>query len=452
MNNKKYILKAIEKEHQYKEFSESEQIYDIFNIDLYQYFIVLDNNFDGDELFRKLKKFLGNQSNSFEIDLESFVSLINDENLEKLLFSLINAIEYSNNFFAWTLNQKNLEKKLNHKLIGINESLISKIEQISNVAKARTFARVLQDMPSNLMNPYEFVEKVKEKFKGKKVKIKVLNKKDLIKNKMNLILSVGQASTNECDEPRLMYIEYIGNPDSNEKIGFIGKGVCFDSGGLNIKTGNHMRWMKYDMSGAAIVASTLLPIIENNLKVNAVAIMPLVTNLVGSKGLRPDDVVISYSGKTVEIDNTDAEGRLILADAISYACKDLKVTEIYNIATLTGAMIYCLGETYTGVWSTSDKIWNNIETQAELSGELVWRLPFHHDFKDLLKSKYADIANSVSDARGGSSRAAMFLKEFVIGNVEFSHFDIAGTGDAGNSGTGVMLNTFYNIAAAKNNK
>lgn len=449
MNNKKYILKAVVKEHQYEEFNESKQIYDIFNIDIYQYFVILDDNFDGDELFRNLKKFLSNQSKSFDIDLESFTSCISKENLEKLLFSLINAVEYSNNFYAWTLNQKNLEKKLNHKLININELLTNEVKKISNVAKARTFARILQDMPSNLMNPHEFVEKVKEKFKGKNVKINVFDKNDLIKNKMNLILSVGQASTNVNDEPRLMYIEYVGNPESNEKLGFIGKGVCFDSGGLNIKTGNHMRWMKYDMSGAAIVASTLYAIIENNLKINAVAVMPLVTNLVGSEGLRPDDVITSYSGKTIEIDNTDAEGRLILADAISYACKDLKVTEIYNIATLTGAMIYCLGETYTGVWSTSDKIWSNIETQAKLSGELVWRLPFHHDFKDLLKSKYADIANSVSDTRGGSSRAAMFLKEFIIGNVEFSHFDIAGTGDAGNSGTGIMLNTFYNIAASK---
>lgn len=449
MNKEKCILKAINKDHNYNEFNKSKKIYDIFNINLNEYFIIIDNDFDGDELFRHIKKFLSNQTNSFEICLDSFINLINKSNVEKLLFSLINSIEYSNNFYAWTLNKNNLEKKLNHKLINIGKDIEVLVSKIEKVAIARTFARKLQDTPSNMMNPGDFVRLVSEKFNNKNVKIQIFNKNDLVQNKMNLILSVGQAATNEIDEPKLMVIEYCGNKNSNEKIGYIGKGVCFDSGGLNIKTGNHMRWMKYDMSGAAIVASTLLAIIENQIPVNAVAIMPLVTNLVGSKGLRPDDVVISYSGKSVEIDNTDAEGRLILADAISYACKDLKVTEIYNIATLTGAMIYALGETYTGVWSTDEEIWKNIWKQANKSGELVWRLPFHHDFRDLLNSKYADIANSVSDPRGGSSRAAMFLKEFIENGVKFSHFDIAGTGDASNSGTGVMLNTFYNIAESK---
>ena len=449
MNKEKYILKAINKDHNYNEFNKSKKIYDIFNINLNEYFIIIDNDFDGDELFRHIKKFLSNQTNSFEICLDSFINLINKNNVEKLLFSLINSIEYSNNFYAWTLNKNNLEKKLNHKLINIGKDIEVLVSKIEKVAIARTFARKLQDTPSNMMNPSDFVRLISEKFNNKNVNIKIFNKNDLVQKKMNLILSVGQAATNEVDEPKLMVIEYFGNKNSNEKIGYIGKGVCFDSGGLNIKTGNHMRWMKYDMSGAAIVASTLLAIIENQIPVNAVAIMPLVTNLVGSKGLRPDDVVVSYSGKSVEIDNTDAEGRLILADAISYACKDLKVTEIYNIATLTGAMIYALGETYTGVWSTDEEIWKNIWKQANKSGELVWRLPFHHDFRDLLNSKYADIANSVSDPRGGSSRAAMFLKEFIENGLKFSHFDIAGTGDASNSGTGVMLNTFYNIAESK---
>lgn len=442
----KYSLKAISKEHNYTEFNKSKKIYDIFNINMYEYFIILDNDFDGDELFRSLKKFLSSQNNNFEIDIKSFLDLVNNECYSKLVFPLINSIEYANNFYAWTLNKNNLEKKLEHRAINIPENVQNLINEVWIVAQSRTFARSLQDTPSNLMNPEDFVNAINEKFKNKNVKITILNKNDLINKKMNLILGVGRASTDSADEPKLMYIEYNGDPNSNRKIGYIGKGVCFDTGGLNIKTGNHMRWMKYDMSGAAIVASTLYAIMENNIKVNAVAVMPLVTNLVGSKGLRPDDVLISYSGKSVEIDNTDAEGRLILADAISFACKELEVTEIYNIATLTGAMIYALGETYTGVWSTNDNIWNKIWNQAQISGELVWRLPFHHDFKDLLKSKYADIANSVSDARGGSSRAAMFLKEFVINDVNFSHFDIAGTGDASNSGTGVMLNTFYNIA------
>ncbi len=449
MNKHIYTLKAINKNHNYSEFDNTKKLYQIFNISLYDYFIIIEDDFEGDELFRNLTKFLSTQKHSFEIDLESFIKNIDAQKIENLLYPLINAIEYSNNLYAWTLNKNNLEIKLKHKLINENAKLKDLINEISIVAQSRTFARQLQDMPSNLMTPSEFVKIMKDKFHKENVKISIFNKKNLQKMNMNLILSVGQASTNECDEPKLMIIEYNGNSKSKNKIGYVGKGVCFDSGGLNIKTGNYMRWMKYDMSGAAIVGSTLFSIVKNKLPINAVAIMPLVTNLVGSKGLRPDDVVKSYSGKTVEIDNTDAEGRLILADAISYACKDLKVNEIYNIATLTGAMIYALGETYTGVWSTNENIWNNINQQSKVVGELVWRLPFHHDFKDLLKSKYADIANSVSDPRGGSSRAAMFLKEFVCENTEFSHFDIAGTGDAGHCGTGIMVNTFYKIAKSK---
>ncbi len=441
------FLKAINKNHNLKNYSDYNNLYDIFNVSMEEYYIVLDKKIDANELYRKLLSFLSKQNNkSFNVDLSSFINIIDSNDIETILYVIVNAIEYSNNNFAWTQNKKILENKLSHKLININNKYNNLIDEIQNVANARTFARKLQDTPSNLMKPNDFVVQMEKLFKNENVKITVLSKQDLLDKKMNLILAVGQGATNLADEPKLMVIEYLNNKDSNDIYGFVGKGVCFDSGGYNLKPGNHMRWMKYDMSGAAIVGSALYAIVKNKLKINAIAVMPLVVNLIGSNALKPDDVIMSYSNKSVEIDNTDAEGRLILADALSYAIKDLNINKIFNIATLTGAMTYALGDTYTGVWSTYDESWNNILNCANSVGELVWRLPFHHDFKDLLKSKYADIANSVSDPRGGSSRAAMFLKEFVNNDTDFNHFDIAATGDANNKGTGIMINTFYKIA------
>ena len=447
----KHQLSAIKKDHKIAGFEDITTPYTIFNSDMNTYYIVLEENkLDGDELFRSLSKFIASQNkNTFDINLKSFKDIVGAENEETMISVVVNAVEYGS-VTPWSAKTKPVNKPVQNLVVPCAHCS-SKVQERQVVAEDRTFARSLQDAPSNKMVPGEFVRQMTEHFKGLNVKITVLDRKELEAKGMNLLVGVGQAAEKEDDQPRLMVVEYLGNPENKDQlIGFVGKGVCFDTGGMNVKPGNHMRWMKYDMSGAAIVGSTVHALVKNQVKVNAVAVMPLVLNLADTNAIRPDDVIISYNGMSVEIDNTDAEGRLILADAITYAVRDLKVSEVYDIATLTGAMIYALGDTYTGVWTSNDELWNNIQIQANKAGELVWRLPFHHDFKDLLKSNYADIANSVSDARGGSSRAAMFLKEFTE-NVPYGHFDIAATGDKGNTGTGIMLNVFYNIAKSKAN-
>ena len=445
----KHKLSAVTKEHGFIGYEDITTPYTIFNTDMENYYIVLESGkLDGDELFRAISKFIASQTkNAFDINMDSFKKVVGMSNHDTMANVVVNAIEYGS-VTPWSAKTTQ-SKSLNHQFLVSCQNCIAKASERKVVAEDRTFARRLQDMPSNQMTPGAFVREMTKHFEGLNVKISVLNRKELEDKGMNLLVGVGQAAEKDDDQPRLMVVEYLGNPDNREQlIGFVGKGVCFDTGGMNVKPGNHMRWMKYDMSGAAIVGSTVHALAKNQIKVNAVAVMPLVLNLADTNAIRPDDVLVSYNGMTVEIDNTDAEGRLILADAITYAIRDLKVNEIYDIATLTGAMIYALGDTYTGVWASSDELWNNIQLQADNAGELVWRLPFHHDFKDLLKSKYADIANSVSDARGGSSRAAMFLKEFTEG-LPYGHFDIAATGDKGNTGTGAMLNVFYNIAKSK---
>lgn len=447
-NTKKHkkMLDAVSKDHGLKGFEDHKTENEIFNSDMDKYHLVLGDKMDADELFRSISKFVATQKkDGFDIDGDAILKQLKEDDRARVISTLVRAIEYGS-VVPWSA-KTDVKPLPEHNLI-LTKAEDKKIaEERLVVAEAQTMARRLQDMPSNLMTPGGFEKEIKNIFKSvKNVEITVMDRAQLTKKGMNLLVGVGQGATRDDDQPRLLVLKYFADPEhKNDISAYVGKGVCFDSGGYNLKPGNHMRWMKYDMSGAAISAMTIYALAKNNVKVNAYAVCPLVLNLISSVAQRPDDVITSYSGKTVEIDNTDAEGRLILADSLTYAAKDLHATRILDIATLTGAMMFALGDTYTGVWATKECLWDKIQTAADEAGELIWRLPFHHDFKDLLKSNFADIANSVSDLRGGSSRAAAFLREFTEG-VPYGHFDIAATGDKGNVGTGIILNTFYNLA------
>lgn len=446
LNNKnsKNKLVAVSANHGMKDFGDFKKENQIFQSEMNTYNIILSKKIKLNDLYRALVDFFEANKKEFDLDFDSFTKITENEFNLDLLSCVMNAVEISTQY---SYNLKSDKANLAKVNILMNDKKMEPIfNEFKNVVEARTIARRLQDTPSNIMVPGEFVEEIKTIFKDlKNIKINVLTRKELEKKGMNLLVGVGQAAKEDKDQPRLLTIEFM-NDDSNKKdiTAYVGKGVCFDTGGLNIKTANHMRWMKYDMSGAAIAAMTLYSLAKNNITGNFVAVCPLVINLCDTYGQRPDDVIKSYSGKTVEIDNTDAEGRLILADAITYAVRDLKVSRIFDIATLTGAMIYGLGDTYTGVWATSDELWNLTKISADKSAELVWRMPFHNDFIKMLDSSVADIANSVSDPRGGSSRAACFLREFTE-DVPYVHFDIAATASRKNLGTGIILNTFYNM-------
>ncbi|WP_031489152.1 leucyl aminopeptidase [Ureaplasma canigenitalium] len=445
LNNKQeyiYTLTAVNKDHGIKDFEKETKPYSVFGgAHQKQQYIIIDDEFNSNELYRSLVKFLSSSSKPVSVDLNSMVKLVKEDKLNSLISIVVSALEYAE-ATPFTLKSNPVEKNVHNLVVDTKyEELVKKHETI---AKEITITRGMQDAPSNLMTPGDFEEQIRNRIQGLDIKMTVLNRMDLVKKGMNLHVGVGGAAVSEKYQPRLIVLEYMNNPSNENKMAFVGKGVCFDTGGYNVKTGPHMRHMKFDMSGAAISASTLISLAKNKEKVNAYAVLPLVFNLLGAEAQRPDDVLKSYNGKTVEIDNTDAEGRLILADALTYAVRDLKVNKIFDIATLTGAMIYALGDTYSGVWSTCDCMWKMIEKSADEAGELVWRLPFHNDFLKMLDSHVADIANSVSDPRGGSSRAAVFLREFTEG-VTYAHFDVAITADVGHKGTGVMLKTFYNF-------
>ncbi|MDC4163421.1 leucyl aminopeptidase [Mycoplasma sp. T363T] len=406
------------------------------------------SHYDGVKLYKKLVEMFCAQKDKVEVDVDSFLSLVEKDigiDSETVALSLACAIEYAS-VIPFTRKTKPDTKP--SFVIKVTKDYKPIYDAAKNIAQAMTLSRRLQDTPSDVLYPESFVEIFKEEFKDlKNIKISVYNREQVKKMGLNLLYGVNKGSDREC---RFLVVEYLNNKASKEVFAYVGKGITYDSGGMNLKTGPHMRHMKYDMSGAAIVMSTVLALAKNKIKTNVIALAPLTENLIGPKAQRPDDIVVAYNKKTVEIDNTDAEGRLVLADAISYAALDLKATRIFDVATLTGLMSYILGKTYTGIFSTSDKYWEEFKKNAEDAGEPVWRLPMHKDYLETLKTPLADIANSTNSPHAGSSRAAMFLNEFAEG-VDLIHCDIAGTGsDQAGLGLSPMLRALYQ--QAKNQK
>lgn len=225
-------------------------------------------------------------------------------------------------------------------------------------------------------------------------------------------------------KPSLVVLEH--NPKGAKKtVALIGKGVTFDSGGLNIKTGGSMSEMKSDMSGAAAVAATMIALARLKPKVNVIGAIPLVENMPSGKATRPGDIIRSYAGKTVEIGNTDAEGRLILIDAMAYVVKKYKPQTLIDLATLTGACVIALGEKIAAVFSNDDQLASSIVASGEKTHERCWQMPLPDDYKELLKSDFADINNISSTRWGGAITAALFLSEFA-GDTHWAHIDIAG--------------------------
>lgn len=254
------------------------------------------------------------------------------------------------------------------------------------------------------------------------IKATIFDKKRIEKEEMELLLAVNQGSNKD---PAFIVMEYNGAPKSKDKTVLVGKGVTYDTGGLNLKPTGFMETMKCDMAGAATVIGTLITAAKLKLNINLAAVVPATENAIGPKSYKPGDVQKSYDGKTIEIDNTDAEGRLILADALAWSKKNLKPNCMIDLATLTGAMVIALGEETTGFLSNDDQLSQKLTESGLKTFERVWRLPDYEEYKDQLKSDFADMKNS-GGRSAGSITAGLFLKEFV-GEIKWAHLDIAGT-------------------------
>lgn len=293
------------------------------------------------------------------------------------------------------------------------------------IGKALNGARDLANYPGSIATPQYFGNVAKSFGKGK-LKVKVFDKKAIQKLGMHALLAVNQGSMHE---PRFIVMEYNGNPSSKEKIALVGKGITFDSGGLNLKIPSvYMESMKHDSSGAAIVLFSMVAAADLNLKVNLVACMPLTENMPGNTAYKPGDIIKTMSGKTIEVLNTDAEGRVVLSDALFYVQR-YKPKCIIDIATLTGAAMVALGTDVAAIVGNDDKLVKDLVSSGTYTNDRLWEFPMFVDYGEMIKSNFADIKNVVSNGfnGGGVMTAGKFLEHFV-GNYPWAHIDIGGAG------------------------
>tara|TARA_B100001250_G_scaffold146107_1_gene125090 strand:+ start:2668 stop:4122 length:1455 start_codon:yes stop_codon:yes gene_type:complete len=282
--------------------------------------------------------------------------------------------------------------------------------------------RDLVSEPGNVLHPDEYARRL-NLLRKDGLKVTVYDQKKLKKLGMNALLGVGQGSIRGS---YLVALEWNGLNKKSKPLAFVGKGVCFDTGGISLKPAKFMEDMTYDMAGSAVVVGLMKSLAQRKAKINAVGVVGLVENMPGGNAQRPGDIVKSYSGKTIEILNTDAEGRLVLADALTFTEEKFKPKFIVDLATLTGAIIVSLGSEYAGLFSNDDKLSKQLIDTGEKVKEKVWRMPLNKNFDKLIDSKNADMQNINYVGGAGSTTAAQFLQRFILNKTPWAHLDIAG--------------------------
>jgi len=303
---------------------------------------------------------------------------------------------------------------------GCNDKELSKGVAIGN---AICFARDLGNHPGNISTPTYLANAAEEISKIDEMTLKVFDRQEFTEMGMGGLAGVAQGTD---EPPKFIVVEYNNGGDEKPKI-IVGKGLTFDSGGISIKPASKMDEMKYDMCGSIVVMGVLHALSILKPKINVVGIIPSTENLNGAKAFKPGDILTAYNGKTIEVLNTDAEGRLILADALSYASKHYDPEFIIDFATLTGAVVVTLGHIATGVMGTDNKLMQKVKESSKSTGEKVWELPLWPEYCKQIKSDIADVKNMGSAGQAGSIAAGAFLKEFVGKGIPWVHFDIAGT-------------------------
>ncbi|MCE8163996.1 MAG: leucyl aminopeptidase family protein [Candidatus Moeniiplasma glomeromycotorum] len=379
------------------------------------------------------------------IDIQSFISKNLSEELiiqaisEGILFGTHQSIKFK--------KKEEKKKDSNYYLITKNKKGVEILDNSLGKLQAVNWARDLQDAPPNKLHAKEFAEAVKNKFnKLKNIEVEILDKQQIEKNKMGLLLAVNAGSHHE---PRVVILRYFGDKKNKKNVlGLVGKGITFDSGGYDLKPSSSLQCMKFDMSGAAVVCASFLALAEKKPKLNAVAVACLTENAIGGHATLTESVITSMSEKTIEINNTDAEGRLVLADGITYAIQKEKATKIITVATLTGACVLALGENTTGIMTNNREFYQQFSQASQRSYEKIWELPlFSENTKNLKENTtIADISNISKTRYMGASNGAAFLQEFVE-NLPFIHCDIAGTAWKSKSkrGTGVLVKTLFEL-------
>ena len=334
-------------------------------------------------------------------------------------------------------------KHLDALIVSAAEPLDARVEQAAIVAEAVNAARDLQNRPANDLTPTALAEHARqlgEEIDG--LSVEVEGREAILARRMGAFAAVAQGSD---QEPALITMRYEGPESSGPTLGFVGKAVTFDSGGISLKPGAKMAEMKFDMSGGAAVIEAVAAIARLRLPVRLLAVVGATENLPSGHSVKPGDIVTAANGKTIEVNNTDAEGRLVLADCLCHAV-DSGAEALVDLATLTGAVIVALGSTYAGLMSNDDQLAAQIIAAGERTGEIVWRLPLHREYEELLKGSYGDLDNAPEARKAGTIIGGTFLSNFV-GEVPWAHLDIAGSAwdldreyvGKGASGYGVRL-------------
>jgi len=381
-------------------------------------------NFELNDLGGSFKNLIRSHKNLKSINLLISENVTNKKLSEE---ELVSEFLYGYNLKSYSFEKYKSKKKSDTSAkidvcVNKTEKFKKEFETFLSVKEGVFLARDLVSEPPNELNPKNYTEEIK-KLNKLGLKIEVFGEKDLKKMGMNSLLGVGQGSANETF---LVTIKWNGKKEKGKPLCFVGKGVCFDTGGISLKPARFMEEMKYDMGGSAVVVGLMKTLALRKAKVNAVGVVGLVENMPGSNAQRPGDIVKSYSGKTIEVLNTDAEGRLVLADALAYAEKEFKPKFIIDLATLTGAIIMALGEEYAGLFSNDDKLSEQLFRIGNSINEKVWRLPLHKNYDKLMNSKYADVQNINYAGGAGSITAAQCLQRFVSKDIPWVHLDIAG--------------------------
>lgn len=359
------------------------------------------------------------------------VFLENYKNNDKILFSILEGIELSNYNFNKYFTSKEKEEKEKNNIQNIDfviedeKSFNKKYKDFSLVKENIFLCRDLINEPANVINPSSYTDLLKD-FTKYGLEIEILNKKELQKLNMNALLAIGQGSD---IEPKIIVLKWNGLENDEKPVALVGKGVTFDSGGLCIKPDSAMYDMKIDMAGSAVVVSTLKLLAQRKAKVNVVGVIPLVENMPSGKAIKPGDIVKSMSDQTIEILHTDAEGRVILADALYYAVTKFKPKTIIDLATLTGAICVALGEDYAGLFSNNKELIKEIQQASANTGEECWNMPLSEigeKYDLMINSTFADMKNITGVKYAGAITAAQFLQRFIDKHTKWAHIDIAG--------------------------
>ena len=362
------------------------------------------------DLFKDLKQ------NEFNLISDSAPSKI-----KNLIGNFLHGLRLKSYKFDKYKTKKN-KSKISLIVTGRNIPSIKDQLKFRAIEEGTFYTRDLVSEPGNVLHPDEYAKRL-NLLKKYGLKVKVYDEKKLKKLGMNTLLGVGQGSIRGS---YLVTMEWNGLNDKSKPLAFVGKGVCFDTGGISLKPAKFMEDMTYDMAGSAVVVGLMKSLALRKAKINAVGVVGLVENMPGGNAQRPGDIVKSYSGKTVEILNTDAEGRLVLADALTYTEEKFKPQFIVDLATLTGAIIVSLGSEYAGLFSNDDKLSKQLIKAGEYVEEKVWRMPLNKNFDKLIDSKNADMQNINYIGGAGSTTAAQFLQRFIINKTPWAHLDIAG--------------------------